>query len=141
MIFLILIEYLLIKRLIKIREFYEIICLDRTAFFLFYFIKKNYQQSNGIFSNNDNQAQEIFLIIKPIITNKLIGILMKLKYHNKNKEEYLIKIIIIVIIKDFYEKWFRNGDYSYIVLTNKGNISNNSNSKTNYEKIENKQRK
>lgn len=66
---------------------------------------------------------------------------MKLKYHNKNKEEYLIKIIIIVIIKDFYEKWFRNGDYSYIVLTNKGNISNNSNSKTNYEKIENKQRK
>ena len=152
MIFLILIEYLLIKRLIKIREFYEIICLDRTAFFLLYinyitlrryplFHKKNYQQSNGIFSNNDNQAQEIFLIIKPIITNKLIGILMKLKYHNKNKEEYLIKIIIIVIIKDFYEKWFRNGDYSYIVLTNKGNISNNSNSKTNYEKIENKQRK
>ena len=64
---------------------------------------------------------------------------MKLKYHNKNKEEYLIKIIIIVIIKDFYEKWFRNGDYSYIVLTNKGNISNNSNSKTNYEKIENSQ--
>ena len=61
----------------------KIICLDKIFFFLLYinyialrrypsFHKNNInQQSNGIFSNNnDNQAQEIFLIIKPIITTK-----------------------------------------------------------------------
>ncbi len=67
----------------------KIICLNRTSSFLLFITLRRYplfhknsinQQSNGIFSNNnDNQAQEIFLIIKPIIINKLIGILIKLK--------------------------------------------------------------